>query len=190
MSYLPPSVLIYTDSRRGEGMFWRPARSVDIYRHHGPAARSAAGGPRCRRTPPQRLEPLKCRYMPTRASGPLRPLRRALERSGRETLRQATSSGPPGCRAGCPSNPFAEVGQSRRDRNAISGTLCFPTQTGAADQPERLPWSLPHSRSPRLDQPAAPCGQQRRSAHRGGCSIPTAGCRAGCGWGSTRGGWR
>ena len=43
MSYLPPSVSIYTDSRRGEGMFWRPARSVDIYRHHGPAGAVRGG---------------------------------------------------------------------------------------------------------------------------------------------------
>ena len=185
MSYLPPSVSIYTDSRRGEGMFWRPARSVDIYRHHGPAARSAAGGPLCRRTPPQRLEPLTCRHMPTTASVPLRPLRRALDRSSRETPRQATSSGLPECRAGCPSNPFAEVGQSKRDRNAISGTLCFPTRTGTADQPERLQWILPHSHQARLDQPAALCGQPRRSARRGGCSTLTAGCPVG--FGSLRG---
>ena len=70
----------------------------------------------------------------------------------------------------------------------ISGTQCMPTQTGAADQPERLPWILSRSHSFSLALSAdvrRPLG--RPSSFN--CSIRRLRFRSALGWCWRGGGW-
>ena len=102
-----------------------------------------------------------------------------------ETPGSNRSIGVPVQLVGSSAAPFWDVDKLSSVVSRSAAPKCFPTHPGAADQPERLPWSLHHSHQARLDQPAALCGQPRRSAHHCGCSTPTAASRAG--FGSLRG---
>ena len=87
----------------------------------------------------------------------------------------------------CSAPLFADLDTSIRDRNAISGTHRFQTW-GAADLPERLQWSLRRSRQARWTQQRVLRGTGKQPGHSCGCSIQTAGCRAGFGSRNGRGG--
>ena len=131
-----------------------------------------------------------CREISTPAGAGLRPAVHGRSAAFDKGTRQRGCMWTVGCPSGLLSVPFAGGGIPTSDRKLISGTRSNRHARGTADRPERSRWSLPGIRNTGLSRTGGPQGRAGAVEGSCGCSIPMAGCLAGCGWGSTRGGWR